>query len=63
MMYILVNKKSGYYFKKEQMNGKCVDVDIINEAKIFDDRLAAECKARFIDKEINDDYYVKCLSK
>lgn len=63
MMYILVNVKSGFYFKREQANGKCVDVDMVNEARIFYDKHEAESKANFIDKDINDGYYVKCLCK
>lgn len=63
MMYVLVNKKSGYYFKKEQANGKCIDVVVISEARIFDNELEAENKARFIDQDMNDGYYVKYLNK
>ena len=32
MMYILVNTRTGNYFKREQMNGVCVDVTVKEEA-------------------------------
>ena len=50
-------------FKKEQANGKCIDVVVISEARIFDNELEAESKARFIDQDMNDGYYVKYLNK
>ena len=51
MYYVLLNKKTGNYFKREIVNnldGRCVDVDTIAEAKTFDNYQAALSKSRFI---------------
>lgn len=50
-MFILVNTKTGNYFKREIVNneeGRCVDVDTITEAKKFDTEFTALTKAQFI---------------
>lgn len=50
-MYILVNTRSGNYFKREQMNGVCVDVTVKEEARQFDDYKSAVSKAMFLSEK------------
>ena len=50
-MFILVNEKTGNYFKREIANneeGRCIDVCTIEEATKFESELSALSKARFI---------------
>ena len=51
MLYVLVNKQTGNYFKREIPNdseGRCIDVTNIEEATTFDDYTKAACKCGFI---------------
>ena len=51
MYYVLLNKQTGNYFKREIANnedGKCIDVDTIVEATKFDNYQTALSKSRFI---------------
>lgn len=60
MMYILVNMSTGNYFKREQMNGVCIDVDTIEEARTFDSKFKAERKAMFLSEK--DHYAVIAIN-
>ena len=51
MLYVLLNEQTGNYFKKEISNnleGRCVDVSTIEEAKVFDNYQSALRKSQFI---------------
>lgn len=51
MLYVLLNEQTGNYFKKEinnNLEGRCVDVSTIEEAKVFDNYQAALRKSQFI---------------
>lgn len=51
MLYVLLNEQTGNYFKKEISNnleGRCVDVSTIEEARVFDSYQAALRKSQFI---------------
>ena len=51
MMYILVNTRTGNYFKREMLNGVCVDVTVKDEARQFNNYYTAESKARFLSEK------------
>ena len=51
MLYVLINKQTGNYFMKEISNnleGRCIDTDRIDNARKFDNYKTALVKSQFI---------------